>query len=64
MTIEERVALCREYAKEAAMMAQAAPLNKKLQYRVISAQWHHLAAELEHLGPSESPLPARLGATP
>ena len=49
LTNQERIHLCREYAQEAELLAQAAHADRKTQYKRIAADWHQIAAELDNL---------------
>jgi hypothetical protein len=61
MTVTQRILRCREYAKEAELLARTARPHHKLEYKRIAQQWNTLAAELETFGRSDSPQPRRAG---
>ena len=61
MTVTQRVLRCREYAREAEMLARASS-SRSQEYKKIAEEWHQLAAELESYGHSKLPLPQRAGA--
>jgi hypothetical protein len=50
LTVAERIALCHEYAREAAQLADAATPEMRLNYKAIAAQWNTFAAEMEEAG--------------
>ena len=50
LTVAERVARCHDFAREAAMLAQAASPETREQYRDLAARWNTLAAEIEEAG--------------
>ena len=47
MTVEERVARCHAFAREAMQLAQATHPHMTQKFRDIAAQWNTLAAEME-----------------
>ena len=47
LNVSERVALCHEYAREAAQLAQAASPEMRPKYVAIAAEWYWLAAQIE-----------------
>ncbi len=61
MTNAQRIERCREYAREAELIAQSAHSDHKTQYTKIAEQWLRLAAELERFGRSDRPPPTRVG---
>jgi len=63
LTNQERIHLCREYAQEAELLAQAAHPDQKIQYKRIAADWHQIAAELEQFGTSRSEFPTEIGSS-
>jgi len=50
LTVAERVAKCHGFAREAAVLAQAASPETRQQYRDLAAKWNTLAAEMEEAG--------------
>jgi hypothetical protein len=60
LTVRERIHLCREYAREAEQLAQAAHPDRKADYKRLAADWNQIAAELEHHGTAKSAFPAKI----
>ncbi len=60
LTVRERIHLCREYAREAEQLAQAAHADRRADYKRLAADWNQIAAELEYHGSAKSALPAEL----
>jgi len=60
LTVRERVQLCREYAREAEQLAQAAHPDRGADYKRLAADWNQIAAELEHHGTAKSAFPAEI----
>ena len=61
LTVRERIHLCREYAREAEQLAQAAHPDRKADYKRLAADWNQIAVELEHHGAAKSALPVEIG---
>jgi hypothetical protein len=57
LTVPERIHMCREYAREAEQLAQAAHPDRKADYKRLAADWHQVAAELEVFETSKSAAP-------
>jgi hypothetical protein len=47
LTVAERIEKCHAFAREAALLAQAASPETREQYRDLAAKWNTLAAEME-----------------
>jgi hypothetical protein len=47
LTVEERAARCRAYARQVTRFAQGAHSDRKQTYLSIAARWNALAAEIE-----------------
>ena len=50
LTVAERVAKCHAFAREAALLAQAASSETRERYKDLAAEWNTLAAEMEKAG--------------
>ena len=61
LTMRERIHLCRDYAKEAEQLAQAAHPDRKAEYKRLAGDWHQIAAELEQFGTAKSAIPTEIG---
>jgi len=61
LSIQQRINLCRESAREAGQLAQAAPPELKAEYKRLAADWHQVAAELEQFGVAKSAVPIERG---
>jgi hypothetical protein len=53
MTVGERVAQCRAFAREAAQLGHAAHADLARRYADIAAQWNLLAAQMENGRPPD-----------
>ena len=47
LSVAERIAKCHAFAREAALLAQAASPETRERYRDLAAKWNTLAAEIE-----------------